>query len=187
MTTESGLETAFPMPKQVVPLRFLVGTWRVEGTLATHGSSFALRGTVEFYPAAAGWGILILNKLHIEGLGWYEEVAILGYNSDDGQVHFFSLTNTGAANDHKGSWRDATNLELLYESQQRGRPYREVVLLSVLGPNELTIHEVDTIAGQPETTMSVALCRVDWSVPARYKDPANRQHASTRLPYLSRG
>jgi hypothetical protein len=100
MAEKSGLQRIVPIPEEAKRLQSMIGTWRAEGTLAARGRLFTVHGIARFSTAASGRGLLILNTLQIEGLGEYEEAAIIGFNVDDQRIHFFSLTNTSSANDH---------------------------------------------------------------------------------------
>ncbi len=73
-----------PLPVEAKRLALFIGDWSVKGTLTFDGNSFHVQGNWKFTSAAAGWGVMNVGKLDIEGLGSYEEVDIVGF--DPGKV-----------------------------------------------------------------------------------------------------
>ncbi|HUK84648.1 MAG TPA: DUF1579 family protein [Candidatus Acidoferrum sp.] len=147
----------FPLPDQVKTLQVFIGNWDLEGTLIFRGKTFKVKGLGKFTSVAAGWGILSIVKMGVEDLGTYEEVDILGFNRSEQMFHFFALTNTAAAYDHKGEWKDNKTINFVYEGQQYGKTYKEELEIKIQNSSELTICENDYLDGQLITTMSVKL------------------------------
>ncbi|HYA11076.1 MAG TPA: hypothetical protein VEH10_05350 [Thermoplasmata archaeon] len=116
-------------------------------------------GIATFASVSGGWGVLLQNRLEFKGLGTYLETGILGYDTMEDAVHFFALTNTSAAYDHKGAWLNDRSLRLTYEGQRGTERYSERLSLDFRTPDELEISEEDTLGGQPVTTMHVRLTR----------------------------
>jgi len=141
----------------VKSLQVLIGDWIAEGTLTFKGKAFNITGTAKLMSAAAGWGVANFSKLDIEGVGSYEEVDVIGFDPTEKLFHFFSVTNTGAARDHKGKWLDDKTIRFDYEGLQEGKTYVEEISVNIPSSRELTIHERDTLDGQVITIMHVSL------------------------------
>lgn len=71
------LSELFPLPEGAKKLCAFAGNWSVEGILTFGGTPFRVTGTWAFSSAVAGWGILNVGHLNIEGMGAYEEVDLL--------------------------------------------------------------------------------------------------------------
>jgi hypothetical protein len=97
--------------------------------------------------------------MDIEGLGAYEEVDILGFDPGEKMFHFFAVTNTGAARDHKGRWLDDKTFSVFHEALQDGKIYREEIEAKIMSPREFTVRERDTLDSQVITTMEVTMKR----------------------------
>jgi len=123
------------------------------------GKPFGVKGVAKFSSVAAGWGVLATAKLEIEGLGAYEEANLLAFDRGEKSYHFFAVTNTAAAYDHKGKWLNDDTISFLYEGLQDGKSYREELLIKILNQNEVTIHEKDFVGNQITTEMDVSLSK----------------------------
>lgn len=159
MEINRKLSAIFPLPNEARRLQFFLGDWNAEGSLTFQGRPFKVSGSWKFTSAAAGWGILNIGKLDIEGLGAYEEVDILGFDPGEKMFHFFAVTNTGAARDHKGRWSDDNTFSVLHEALQDGKTYREEIEVKIMSPIEFTVHERDTLDSQTVTTIDVTVKR----------------------------
>jgi hypothetical protein len=159
MQKNPTLSELFPLPESAKRLSVFVGNWRVEGTLTFGGNPLNVTGAWVISSAAAGWGVINIGRLEIEGMGAYEEIDLLGFDSGENLVHLFSLTNTAATHDHKGTWSDDKTLKLLYEGLQEGRKLKEQITIVFNNKDEWDISEVDTLDGQAVSTMDITLRR----------------------------
>ena len=157
MEKNPSLNELFPLPDGARRLQVFVGDWKVEGTLTFEGKPLKVKGTWKISSAAAGWGVLNVGRMELEGMGKYEEVDILGFNPGEKLVHLFSLTNTAAVHDHKGRWSDDTTLNFVYEGSQEGKKYREEITVKFHSPKEWSINELDSLDGQIISTMEITL------------------------------
>jgi hypothetical protein len=119
-----------------------VGDWDIEGVLSYRNRLFRLKGDCRFARAAAGWGVLNVAKMELEGLGSYEEVDLLGFDRESGTFHYFAITKTGSTRDHKGKWLSDDSITFVYEGMQKGTSYLEQIDLKIQNPNELKITEI---------------------------------------------
>ena len=147
----------FPLTTETSRLNIFLGDWIVEGNLVYMGRLFKAKGMAKFSPAAAGWGVLAIAKLEIENLGAHEEVDLLSFNRSENLFHFFAVTNTGAAYDHRGKWKDDKTLNFFYEAMQGEKSYKEELEINVIKENQLTIKEKDFLEEQVITTLDVVL------------------------------
>ena len=153
----SSLSNLFPLPDEAKTLDVFLGNWDVEGSLTYHSRRFGLKGTSVFSPAAGGWGVSARTLMEIEGLGSYQEADLLCFSRDDGLFHYFAVTNTGAAYDHRGAWADPKSIRFTYEGKQGLGNYSEVLTVKVLGDAQLSIEETDTLEGQTVTQIQAVL------------------------------
>jgi hypothetical protein len=124
------------------------------------GKPFGVKGFAKFSSVAKGWGVLAIAKLEIEGLGAYEEADLLVFDKGEKLYHFFAVTNTAAAYDHKGIWLNDDTISFFYEGLQDGKSYKEKLLIKTLNQNEVTICEKDFVSNQITTEMDVSLAKI---------------------------
>ena len=159
MQNRPTLADIFPLPVEAKRLDVFLGNWNVEGTLTFMGKPFGVKGIAKFSSVAKGWGVLATAKLEIEGLGAYEEADLLVFDRSEKLYHFFTVTNTAAAYDHKGKWLNDDTINFLYEGSQDGKSYKEELLIKILNQNEVTILEKDFVCNQITTEMDVSLSK----------------------------
>jgi hypothetical protein len=155
MENSSKLTDIFPLPEEAKRLALFIGDWSVKGNLTLGGNSFNVQGNWKFTSAAAGWGVVNVGKLSIEGLGSYEEVDIIGFDPGEKLYHIFAVTNTAATHDHRGKWGEDNTLCVVYEGLQEGKKYREEIEIKILGSNEFAVNEKDILDGKVISTMNV--------------------------------
>jgi len=159
MQHPSTVANIFSLPVEAKRLNVFLGNWNVEGTLTFMGKPFGVKGVAKFSSVAKGWGVLATAKLEIEGLGAYEETDLLVFNRSEKLYHFFAVTNTAAAYDHKGKWLNDDTISFLYEGLQDEKTYKEDLMIKILNQNEVTIHEKDFVGDQITTEMAVSLSK----------------------------
>jgi hypothetical protein len=157
MQNRPTLTEIFPLPAEAKRLNVFLGNWRVKGTLTFMSKPCGVKGCARFSSIAARWGVLATAKLEIEGLGTYEEADLLAFDRNEKLYHFFSVTNTAAAYDHKGQWLYEDTISFIYEGLQDGKSYREELLIKILNQSEVTILEKDFVGNQITTEMNVSL------------------------------
>ena len=155
--SQQDLSSIFPLPDEAKKLGFLVGEWNIEGYLTFQNKRLKVKGVWMLSWAAAGWGILNVGELELEGLGVYEEVDILGFDAGEKMYHLFSVTNTAATHDHKGNWLDEKTLRFSFEGLQGGKGYKETIEIKKVSPTELAIMEKDESEGQTVSAMDITL------------------------------
>jgi len=153
------LSDLFPVPEEARKLAYFLGDWIAGGRLIFRNRNFRIDGSFRFSLAAAGWGVLNVGKLEVEGVGIYEEVDLLGHDPATRSFHFFAVTNTGAARDHQGEWLGNDTLSLTHDSLHEGRAYREELELRILAPQRFTVSERDILDGLTVTSLDVAVMR----------------------------
>ncbi len=151
------LSELFPIPEEAKDLGVFLGDWNVEGTMTSEGNPLKVAGKWRFDRAAAGWGLKATLKMEIEGFGLYEEDDLIGFDSSDGMVHLFTLTNTAAVHDHKGNWKNPRTLFLEYTGTQGGKKLTEEIGVKFSGLGQFSIKEIDKLDGQVISTMDIIL------------------------------
>lgn len=88
-------------------LSAFVGDWLVDGVMFGDGGRRQISGHWTFDEAADGWGVAGTLTTIIEGIGRLAERELIGYDSETGQIHLFSM-NRVAIRDHIGGWEGDT-------------------------------------------------------------------------------
>lgn len=131
-------------------LKRLVGDWNADlSARMPDGTSLQGKGTVRASELSLDRGIRTEMKADVPGMGEYHEDDLWGFDQWEKKIHFYSITSTGAVHDHSGTWKDDKTLHLRWEGLYEGKPSTEEVTLTLVGDNEIRVHEVDTSEGQP--------------------------------------
>ncbi len=113
------------------------------------GSVLSGKGTVVAEPICSDCGIKTTMKADLDGMGAYEEHDLWGYDSNTGKLHFYSITSSGAVHDHQGSWRNERTMKFRWKGLSEGKTTIEDVVIEFASPNEIHVHETNTIEGKP--------------------------------------
>ena len=130
-------------------LEKFVGNWKVDIKFTMpDGNVLKGKGTWSFKSICNGLGVYMVLNADVSGLGKYEEHDLVGY-SEEGKVHVFSITTTGAVHDHAGTFKDDKTIEIVWKGLAEGKETVEAVTGTIISPNEIRFKEVDTVEGKP--------------------------------------
>lgn len=137
-------------PNERAALDKLIGDWSVDVQVKMpDGNVLNGTGRVRGESICMGYGIHTHLRMDITDFGVYEEHDLWGYDADTQEVHFLTITNSGAVHDHVGRWKDENTLEFIWKGLADGKDTVEQVRFQWVSPNDLRVHEEDTIEGEP--------------------------------------
>jgi hypothetical protein len=126
-----------------------VGNWKLEKAKYFFGDQ-TFTGVYTFNCSAAcdNTGILAHEKfITNEGLTITGE-NLLGYDPNTGQIHLYSIDNTGTTHDHYGYWVDKNHLFVQYQGVVEGKMYVEQIDFKFRQSNKMELNLVGMINGE---------------------------------------
>lgn len=102
---------------------------------------------MDFIPVNENTGMLVYEK-------WLNDefnllgVNLVGYDPNAGQVHLYSIDNTGTAHDHYGYWIDDKHLFLQYQGVVDGKMYVEQINVILENPEKFKLKLIGMLNGE---------------------------------------
>jgi hypothetical protein len=125
----SGLTAiAQEMPEAQKNLLQFVGSWKLDDAKFIMGGETAT-GVYTFDCSAVNenTGILAHEMFASKEMGTMKGENLFGYDPNTGQIHLYSIDNTGTAHDHYGFWIDKNHLFVQYQGVVEGKMYVEQI------------------------------------------------------------
>lgn len=145
------------LPGPTRKLYRFIGNWKLSGVYRRNGRSSRIEGRFDVSPAAGGFGLLARMHAEVEGLGSYEEVDVIGYDSGCDEYHIFSITNGADTHDHRGNFADENSLTLRYRGLRDSERFLEEDSIEFRSDDEFRLRVTDKVSdhvvSETETTM----------------------------------
>jgi len=138
------------MPEAQKNLMQFVGNWRLDDANVTMGGETAT-GIYTFDCSAVNenTGILVHEMFASKEMETLKGENLLGYDPNTGQIHLYSIDNTGTAHDHYGYWVEKNHLFVQYQGVVEGKMYVEQIDMKFPSPNNLEVDLTGMLNGQP--------------------------------------
>lgn len=137
------------MPEAQKNLMQFVGNWKLEDAKYSMGDE-TFTGVYTFDCSAVNdnTGIVAHEKFVMKDMTMMGE-NLIGYDPNTGQIHLYSIDNTGTAHDHYGYWISKNHLFVQYQGVVDGNMYVEQIDLSFPSPDKMQIVLTGMLNGQP--------------------------------------
>lgn len=145
-------------PKEAAKLERFLGEWRVDGTMEMEGNIASISGTWTYATTADGWGVVGNMDTEIEGIGNINEVELIGYDSEHGKIHLFSM-NRLAVRDHVGEWESQDTLVVEYR-ETHGSEIQSEILTIHFGSEQIKADVKEKVNGNVILATDLVLTRV---------------------------
>ena len=137
-TTLSPLENLFRIE----------GSWAGEATLILEGNTFNFIYYADFKKNDEGTGMSMEEWFTHPDLGSLKGYNLIGFNSRDQKIHWFSVDNFGTCHDHLGYWKTNDHFYMETTEKHGGKKFEEKIDIVFKGNDEVTLHLIATIGGQ---------------------------------------
>ena len=124
-----------------------VGEWRA-GDLRLEAGGQVVKGTSHVRCEKTASGMAVQCRLQVSAPGMQiDDMNLLGWDGESGEVHLFCAGSGGAAHDHAGRF-DGTTLTVENREPRGGKPQLDSIVFTFNGPRELHWKSSTTIAGK---------------------------------------
>lgn len=103
------------------------GKWSGPTTLIAGGQIYHMNYKMNFKSSINNSVMTMDENFNEPTLGSFKGANLIGLNSIDGLIHWFSADNSGTAHEHIGSWTTATHFHMEHHSVQGGLPFIEEI------------------------------------------------------------
>jgi hypothetical protein len=126
----------------------LEGHWEANVSLTMGEAKEKAMYYVDFSNTSDGAGVLMTEKCDIPGVGKMIGTNLVGYDPNDGKIHWYTVDNIGTTHEHIGTFLDPRHFTMSHHSLQNGKPYVEDIAMSLQGNGMLNLKVVATLDGQ---------------------------------------
>jgi hypothetical protein len=137
------------------------GKWAGEATLKMEGKTYKVQYSADFEKTADGSGIQMMEGFTHPELGTYVGENLIGYNSYDKKIHWFSVDNMGTAHEHLGYWKSPTHFYMEAHEKQNGKSFVERIDANVSNAGTMEFHLVGSLEGKVVEDITCTFHRVN--------------------------
>jgi hypothetical protein len=136
------------MPDILKQVMKMDGKWQAKASLTMEGKTSSFLYTINFRKVAAGQGLYMEESAEIPGVGKLQGANVIGFDPNEGKLHWFSVDNLGTTHDHIGELVGKEHLRLVHESQREGKKFREVTDFVWLAPEKIQVKLQATVGDE---------------------------------------
>jgi hypothetical protein len=134
-----------PVPVQNL-MKFL-GYWEANATLTMNGKTYPVLYSVNCKVTAGGNGFYADDWFIRSELGTLEGANLVGFDSCDSKIKWFTVDNHGTTREHVGEWETPDHLYIEYYGNHDGKKYNERIDFNFKGKKELDFKLVSMLDG----------------------------------------
>jgi hypothetical protein len=141
-------------PTALTKIMNLEGKWEGPATLVLNGTTYNFTYKFEFKKTANGSGLYMDETFTHAGLGTLYGANLIGYNANDGKIHWLSVDNFGTCHDHLGVFISNNHFYMDVHETAGGQPFFEKIDIQFKGNNKIEITLEASLNGQVFETVS---------------------------------
>ncbi len=126
----------------------LEGKWQGPTTLTLDGNTFNFTYYAEFKRNEESTGLSMEESFSHPDLGTLKGYNLIGYNSRDEKIHWFSIDNFGTCHDHIGYWKTPDHFYMETSEKRGGKKFEERIDIIFSSPTQITLKLVALLGGQ---------------------------------------
>ncbi|MCX6221544.1 MAG: hypothetical protein NTZ69_11210 [Bacteroidia bacterium] len=135
------------VPVAIKNLMKFLGKWEADATFIMEGKTYKVLYLMSCIEAADGNGLYIEEGFTHPDLGVVKGANLVGFDSVDSEIKWFSVDNLGSAHEHIGVWKTPGHLGIEYNGIHDGKKYVEKVDFIFIGKDELDFKLSGTLDG----------------------------------------
>lgn len=136
------------IPGALAGLMRLEGSWEGPARMMLEGKNYQFTYTAVFKKAADGMGLTMEEGFTHSELGTLKGSNLIGFNANDGKIHWFSVDNFGTAHDHLGHWISEDHFYMQAGEIQQKKKFVEKINMKFNGKNQLELSLTASLDGK---------------------------------------
>ncbi|MBK8501279.1 MAG: DUF1579 family protein [Saprospiraceae bacterium] len=101
----------------------------------------------DFSTTSDGQAVLMKEESDIPNVGKLHGTNLIGFDPNDGKIHWFTVDNLGTTHEHIGSFSNQHHFVMARHSMQNGKNYKEDISMHLKGSDNLDLKVTATIDG----------------------------------------
>jgi hypothetical protein len=147
-------EQAAGQPRDLQYIMEIAGNWEGPATMKTDGKELHFTYHADFKKIAAGNGLDMHEWCDIPGMGKMDGGNLIGFDPNDGKIHWYSVDNMGTTHEHVGSFSDHDHFSMVHKSMHEGKEYLETLEMVRKGKDKLYIKLVGMTNGKEDEVIT---------------------------------
>jgi hypothetical protein len=135
-------------PEALAGIMRLAGYWEGPADLIMEGKVFHVTYSADFKSTADGNGLYMDEWFSHPELGALKGANLIGYNANDGKIHWMSVDNFGTAHEHLGAWKSPDHFFMQANEKQKGKKFVESIDMTFKSDDLMEFHLVSTLGGK---------------------------------------
>lgn len=136
------------MPRALSDLMRFEGRWEGPATLMMDGKTYRFTYYADFKRTADNSGLYMEEWFSAPELGALKGSNLIGYNTNDRKIHWFSVDNFGTTHDHIGVWRTPDHFFMTANEMQGKKNYIENIDVTFDGSDTMDLSITATLDGK---------------------------------------
>ena len=137
-------------PQQLSYILKLEGNWVSNAAITMGDQTQKTIYYADFEKISDGSGLLMKEWCTIESAGKFTGTDLIGYDPNDGKIHWYTVDNMGTTHEHIGSFSDADHFTMQHKSMRDGKEFIENIVMTFTGKNSLHLEIIATLDGKQE-------------------------------------
>lgn len=147
------------MPQQLTDILRLEGSWEGKAALTLEGKSYSFVYRAKFNKTAGGNGLYMDEWFDAPDLGKLMGANLIGFNANDGNVHWFSVDNFGTTHDHLGTWKDGQHFYMEANEMMDNKKFIEKIDMVFRSADTMDLVLVASIDGNEFEKLNIQFKR----------------------------
>jgi len=135
-------------PQALSDLMRFEGHWEGQATLILEGKTYRFLYHADFKKTSGGSGLLMEEWFSLEEIGKLMGTNLIGYNANDGKIHWFSVDNFGTTHDHIGTWKSREHFYMETTETMQNKKYVEMIDMIFKGNDTIEFSLLATLGGK---------------------------------------
>ncbi|MGE5313633.1 MAG: hypothetical protein ACM3Q4_02965 [Acidobacteriota bacterium] len=146
--TGQAQEQPAKTPEPLARLFQIEGCWEGPAELSMNGKTYRFTYSGDFRPTADGSGLSMDESFTHPELGTMKGANLIGYNANDGKIHWMSVDNFGTTHEHLGRWLTPQHFTMQANEIVDGKKFVEDIDLTFPSPGTMNFHLKAMLDGQ---------------------------------------
>ena len=134
------------VPEALNKLFRFEGNWMAPTTMVLDGNTYNFNYYASFSKSAESSGMYMEESFSSPELGDLKGYNMIGFNSRDGKIHWFTVDNFGTTHEHLGYWITDDHFFMSVIEKHDGKKFEELIDMTFIDNDHVSFHLIAKLA-----------------------------------------